>query len=685
MLNRHVRQGTVSPRPSRIAPVRTLACGLLVSWATAATANAGTIRHDRVDADYRAYGNQPQFASVGSYSTGSLFGSFTLIAPQWALTAAHVVDTDGDGLVSDETIANDTLRIGSQSRTAAEVIVPTGINGNRGWNGDINAGFDIALVRLTTPFTGITPASIYTSFQELGKTVTQVGFGQSGTGKTGSTGASGTKRAGDNVVDQLKLFSNGATALIWDFDEPSPRTSPNFSGSSSPLDMEYLIGSGDSGGGSFIFENDAWRLAGVHSGTYDFYNYPGAADNGSTYGDGALITRVAAYQQFIASNIPELAALVPEPGGLALLGFAGVLAMRRRTRRAPAGSSTQSFTPPVASHRWPATDHIVPLGEEHRIMQRNHSTNALYTFAFTAGVMAFGAAAAQAAPVAYQTAVTANSPYAYYRLSDTSSPAVATVGANGTYTGTPTFSQAGTGLASDDAVSFDGVSTGNDALAANINTFGSQMAQSSYEFVFKVNAGFSSTTIQSLFGVFSKAANLPDVNIDLNSRGNDALGALANTTRLFVRGNNADANGGASIAAHFTNASLYDGNYHHLVFTYDDAQTGVAAFQAYVDGVAQTMTFTQVNGSVEPAGFSDLDADGVFAGRNVRQNPLTTVDREANVTIDEAVLYGNDVLSLSEVQAHATAAGFVVVPEPGSLALAGIAGLGLLARRRKQA
>ena len=50
--------------------------------------------------------------------------------------------------------------------------------------------------------------------------------------------------------------------------------------------MEYLIGPGDSGGGSFIFENNNWYLAGVHSGTYDLYAYPGAASNTSTYGDG---------------------------------------------------------------------------------------------------------------------------------------------------------------------------------------------------------------------------------------------------------------------------------------------------------------------------------------------------------------------------------------------------------------
>jgi hypothetical protein len=298
---------------------------------------AGTIRADRLDSDYRAYAAEPQFAAVGSYSTNGWFGSFTLIAPDWALTAAHVVDTNHDGQISDENIADDTLSVGGFTRHPTQIIVPTGTGGNRGWNGNINNGFDLALVHLDVPINSIAPARIYTSFQELGKIITSVGFGQGGTGLNGATGSSGIKRAGDNVVDEFVTFSNGATGLRWDFDEPAPRVSRNDSGSTTPLDMEYMIGPGDSGGGSFIFENGDWYLAGVHSGTYDLYDYPGAASNTSTYGDAALITRVAAYQDFIFSNIPSLAnaaaVVVPEPAHLATLVLPGLIALVSRRRR----------------------------------------------------------------------------------------------------------------------------------------------------------------------------------------------------------------------------------------------------------------------------------------------------------------------------------------------------------------
>lgn len=270
---------------------------------------------------------QNDFAPVGRYSGGKI-GSFTLIHPNWALTAAHVV-SDSQGNLS---TFMGTLTVGGISRRATEFIVPRGENGNPSWNGDIGAGLDIALVHFDDAITSITPASIYTGFQEFGKTITMVGYGHFGNGLEGVTSASTfTKRAGENVVDELFTMRNGATALRWDFDDPagSGVNAPNhFGGSNTPLNLEYQIAPGDSGGGSFIQENGLWYLAGVHSGTYDFFDPPGTNDS-HTYGDAALITRVAAYQDFIFSHIPDLTA-IPEPANLALLLLAGGLVKRHR-------------------------------------------------------------------------------------------------------------------------------------------------------------------------------------------------------------------------------------------------------------------------------------------------------------------------------------------------------------------
>jgi secreted trypsin-like serine protease len=318
--------------------VATAAAGgvVLAALGGSAFCDASTIRHDRADQDYRTHAAEPQFDPVGRYSAGAVFGSFTLIAPQWALTAAHVVDSNLNGDLSDDSITGDSLTVGGVTRHATQAVVPVGIGSNRGWNGNINDGFDIALVHLDQPVTTVVPATLYTSFQELGQTITSVGFGQSGTGKTGAVGASGTKRAVDNVADLFVTFSNGATALRYDFDEPAPRISPNNSGSTTPLDLEGLIAPGDSGGGVFIFDNDGWQLAGVNSGTYPFFSYPDATSDTSTYGDAALFTRVAAYQDFILGNIPELAVSIPEPTHAGLLAAVATLVAHRRRRRTPA-------------------------------------------------------------------------------------------------------------------------------------------------------------------------------------------------------------------------------------------------------------------------------------------------------------------------------------------------------------
>jgi uncharacterized protein (TIGR03382 family) len=54
---------------------------------------------------------------------------------------------------------------------------------------------------------------------------------------------------------------------------------------------------------------------------------------------------------------------------------------------------------------------------------------------------------------------------------------------------------------------------------------------------------------------------------------------------------------------------------------------------------------------------------------------------EANVTLDEGALY-TSVLTPQQVAANFAATG---IPEPGTLTLAAMAGLGLLRRRRRRA
>ena len=135
--------------------------------------------------------------------TDGIFGcsGALLSSGSFILTAAHCIsDFSGQVNVTSSSVFF-TLPGGSQVLPGADYFVHPLWNGS----GSLASGYDIGLIRLRRP----APASadrydIYRSSDELGRTPTIVGYGDSGTGDTGvdATFPGGIRRKGMNRYDE---------------------------------------------------------------------------------------------------------------------------------------------------------------------------------------------------------------------------------------------------------------------------------------------------------------------------------------------------------------------------------------------------------------------------------------------------------------------------------------------------
>jgi autotransporter-associated beta strand protein len=253
---------------------------------------------------------------------------------------------------------------------------------------------------------------------------------------------------------------------------------------------------------------------------------------------------------------------------------------------------------------------------------------------------------AAAAPTSYQTAVLGDTPFLYYELGETSGTTAIDAGVNGyngTYMNSPSMSSPTLGVPgdsllgpSDTAVTFSGNLVAGSLVQcpASADGFGSSLGTSSYEFVLK-------TTLTSSPEFLTGQANTgSSVSIQVILNENAGGTTTANTSRLFIRGT---AN---NLSASFTNALLFDGNYHHLVWTYNATATPKAT--AYVDGVAQNVGIS----GTAPTAFAAFGYPLTVATYNSRglTNDFFTG------TIDEFAIY-TKVLTPAQVATHYAAVG----------------------------
>ena len=252
---------------------------LLIFFALSSVALAGTTEDGIPDARYREYGET--FAAYTCRLVGrntddqSQVGTCTLIAPHWALTAAHVVaDMRECGV----------LTAAGHHRVDRVFVYRE--------YADVFAKHDIALVHVVRPFPLATFPQLTDGSERPGDVCTAVGYGVTGRLSAGFHG-------GDNKIRAGTMRLTAAENSVWIC---------QIRNSGSPL--PFCIAPGDSGGPLWARAADGRTvLVGVNSYTAKIGKPPVRSQAGEESGH----TRVALYLDWIG----EVAGSLDEPCTLA--------------------------------------------------------------------------------------------------------------------------------------------------------------------------------------------------------------------------------------------------------------------------------------------------------------------------------------------------------------------------------
>jgi secreted trypsin-like serine protease len=288
-----------------------LACGIALCTPSIAFAIIGG---EGVDPNIAA----SPWAGVGSVLTPNGTFSGTLIAPNYVLTAAHVVG----GMAWNPSAVTFQINAGTTTQiTAQQIYVNPSYTGLKAADGVVHN--DLAIIRLNNQApAGIPSYSLYSPAITAGTTFTLVGYGVGGDGITGATISSdpAVKRTAQNAADVLLPYGATHDVFMFDFDGPS-LASNAFGAASLGTNIEGTVGSGDSGSGAFVFDNGAWKLAGVNT----FQGSVGIGDPGffGSIGGGMLLSAQASWINSVVAPVPEPSALAMLLVGLGLLGFVG--------------------------------------------------------------------------------------------------------------------------------------------------------------------------------------------------------------------------------------------------------------------------------------------------------------------------------------------------------------------------
>ena len=265
-----------------------------------------------------------------------IIGSGILVAPNWVLSAAHVVlsgkrDEDFEaGLEVRFGRAGSAPMLSRQVSGIATPLPPTKLrpllrSGPRGSESEVvHAEFhDLALIRLDSPVTDIAPAPFDNSAEPLvSRPIYIAGFGDASTGnntKSRTWTPADLKRAAENVIDReiTKNPFNSQTVggiLLFDFDNGTEeRNSLNLpskswehlfgtgQSSAQPAGLEGASYPGDSGGPAFAKIGTRWCVVAVSG--YGTGFPPDRRRTSIQFGDILAYTRISPHSAWIQQQI----------------------------------------------------------------------------------------------------------------------------------------------------------------------------------------------------------------------------------------------------------------------------------------------------------------------------------------------------------------------------------------------
>lgn len=270
--------------------IRFLQLALVVLFSTAA--NAIVIRHDVDDSRYQIQASDfPALVDMPGEGHGAL------IAPQWAITAAHTIPAHTEikqvtlnGVAREvervvfhpgyKTLPQDLIDQAMASGEAILIVV------------FLASSDDLALIKLAQPVKDVVPLGLYRDSKESGQIVKIIGKGATGTGATGYDPQS------PHRTELRRAFNKVSSAygrwFCYVFDEPA-----------SALPLEGVMGNGDSGGPVLIQENDSWLLAGLGSWKVVQGNVMTARPG--RFGQTSCNVRLSHYLEWIESVMAEKA------------------------------------------------------------------------------------------------------------------------------------------------------------------------------------------------------------------------------------------------------------------------------------------------------------------------------------------------------------------------------------------